>query len=305
MQNNDRLERLHQQIDDALTEYEQVRSHVDSLGESVGAGDVFRFSAASLECVALFRHPDEPALWYVVPADQNPSVGTADVEVRRSNQSGPMTLRCGRGTWVPDDAFDFDKRTGQIIITDVELAREKLSRIVRGGLTPSHEQQELDWDPDYQRWLDEVAQAVETLETSLEATEPLADVRIRLSDFSPNWHSQLKSSVKMPPALAAESGDLLAQAAADHQPAEGAIVGLDLPGELVALNYPDGIRLQYFPGDQETGSHPKVVWTDSDGNPVAVTWQPAPTGMMHSNLVPWTDQTSGFEVDGLRVTIEE
>ena len=72
--------------------------------------------------------------------------------------------------------------------------------------------------------------------------------------------------MKMPPALAAESGDMLAQDGAVDQLAEGTIVGLDLPGELVALNYPDGIRLQYFPGDQETGSHPKVVWTDSDGN---------------------------------------
>ena len=304
MQNNDRLERLRQQIDDAVTEYEQVRSHVDSLEKSVGAGDVFRFRAASLECVALFRHPDESTLWYVVPADQNPSVGTADVEVRRSDQSGPMTLRCGRGTWVPDDAFDLDKRIGQITTADVELARDKLSRIVRGGLTPSHEQQELDWDPDYQRWLDEVTRAVEKLETSLAATEPREEMRIRISDFSPEWHTRLKRPVQMPPALAAESGGLLSETSAHRQPAEGAILDLDLPGELVVLNSPDGIRLQYFPDAVETASHPEVRWHDDDGNPVSVAWRTAPSGMMDSDPVPWADRTSEFAADGCRVTVE-
>ncbi len=302
MQGNDRLEKLRGHIDKAVSEYEQARSHLDNADKTIGAGDVIFFSSGSLVCVVIFPHPDQPSLWYLVPADQNPMVGAADVEVPATVGSGPLTLRCGRGTWIGESALDSSNRVGQIEPGHVELARDKLSQIAGGGLTPSRHQQELDWNPDYQEWLDHVAEAVETLEASLLTGGDPPAVVVAIDEFGPDWSSRMRHPVQTPVALAAESGDPLADLSPDQLP-DGTIIDLGLPGELVVLNDPDGIILQYFPGDDETA--PEVCWHDADGNPVQATWQQTPNGVMACfDPVPWTDRTSEFVVAERTVTIQ-
>lgn len=122
-------------------------------------GDVFAVehtAGFSVEWAILARGGAGNQLLFAVPADAGTFVGSSDVEIADSAPSGPLTLRCRLGGWVDVDHFAPRVRTGVLDGDDVARAWDLCSQIAGGAVIGSADEREVDEDPDYQDWVDEV-----------------------------------------------------------------------------------------------------------------------------------------------------
>jgi len=157
-------------VDAARSRTEKLKPILAGRGTGVAPGDLFLFPLASdlAFCwAALLQHPDDAALWFAVPTDDNPLAGSADLVAGESASGDPVTLRCGLGLWVPQDAFAKAQRAGVLAEADVRQARARLAALARGKLRVSAAQEATENDPAYEAWMTEVAGAEEMLSSLL------------------------------------------------------------------------------------------------------------------------------------------
>ena len=83
-----------------------------------------------------------------IPADSLPLLGAADVAVSGEAGTGPLSLRCDFGVWLPARAFAGEWRGATLEATDVDHARELHAAAADAAAAVS----EIDLDPDYQDW---------------------------------------------------------------------------------------------------------------------------------------------------------
>jgi hypothetical protein len=125
-----------------------------------GPGELVLFpETASLpvEWVVLGRDPSRPGRVLVVPADSHPKAGTADLEVPASSPVAPLTLRCGFEVWLDESRLGRATRTGDVVDPEeVAAARRIQEARERGEAVGSLLAEEVDADPDYQDWIEEV-----------------------------------------------------------------------------------------------------------------------------------------------------
>jgi len=109
-----------------------------------------------IEWAVLERDPGRPGLVLVVPADTNPKAGTADVEVTAGSAAAPLTLRCGFGIWIGEARLSAARRNDILDPQDVSAARRVWKARERGEPVGSLLAEEVDADPEYQDWVEDV-----------------------------------------------------------------------------------------------------------------------------------------------------
>jgi hypothetical protein len=126
-------------------------------GLPAGPGDLFVLPATA----------DLPVEWAIleggaggkllaVPADSGPPAGTADVEVPADAPSGPLSLRCRFGVWLDGGLFQSDLRSGVLAPETVAEALRRVRQIESGTLDRSPLAEEVDVDPEYLDWIQDV-----------------------------------------------------------------------------------------------------------------------------------------------------
>jgi hypothetical protein len=125
---------------------------------------VFRAPAAiGVQWAVLLAHPDDPALLFAVPADDNPLAGTGDLDVPAVAACGPLTLRCGHGLWIPAADLAREPHTGFLEEEYLQQARQLLARLTAAGVESTPAQQDVDDDPEYEEWLEQIEAAREAV----------------------------------------------------------------------------------------------------------------------------------------------
>ena len=135
-------------------------------------GDRYIFAHHALkigiEWACIKKHHDDKDLWFMMPFDRNPLVGTWDIAISKFSEAGAGTLRCGRGIWKHVDDIS---RSGKLMRHQLETeyvneAAERLSAMVN-DLVPTAHRPDVDELPEYQNWLDVVAAAGDFVEFDL------------------------------------------------------------------------------------------------------------------------------------------
>ncbi len=122
-------------------------------------GDLYVLTASSehpVEWAVLEGQPEGGGRVLAVPADGNVLAGSADVAVPASAPCGPLTLRCRFAGWLDAGLFAGQPRIGRLDPGEVERAHRRWSEIGEGIAAGSLLEREVDEDPEYQDWLDEV-----------------------------------------------------------------------------------------------------------------------------------------------------
>ncbi|HKV09767.1 MAG TPA: hypothetical protein VJ725_16615 [Thermoanaerobaculia bacterium] len=158
-------------------------------GRPAEPGDLFHLSrtaAFPIEWALLDRDPKTPGRLLAVPADSNPLLGSADVEVPDSALSGPLSLRCRFGAWLEPPALADGKRTGLLETEFLEQARNHQAALERGENPAPLLAFETDVDPEYEDWVNEVLAPARAALTAPAAEEraPAPVVPLR-----PRWTS--------------------------------------------------------------------------------------------------------------------
>ena len=265
----------------ALEKWKTAQAKIAARDSLPAAGDIYVFSATAeigVEWVIVLQHLDDTALWFMVPFDQNPMAGTWDVPVAESSEAGPGTLRCGRGIWIHVDDIGAGSRSGFLEQWYVDKARSRLAELVNPDHGPVKTRPEVDFDPDYQEWMDEVTAAAERLEFQLRA-EPEV---ISIAGFNTAWLDKLPPRPNQAadrPRLVAESSGLASPADKEPSPQPGHVLAEQLPGTLVAIREGEAVSLLYFPAGTEVD--PKVKFF-ADDTEKPVTWREMPDGAKNS-----------------------
>lgn len=203
----------------------------------------------------------EAKRFFVVPVDQNPLAGSDDVAVPREAPGGPCTLRCGQGVWIDAERLLLEQRIDVLDEEVVDRADRAIEAADVGDSNVSRNENEhrseVDADPEYQEWMDEVQRQVEWL------TEPLP-VALAAEQAKPaalrgpaviSFSSADFRRPTLPP-----SGRIVALAAAPalsweppapDNPAAGIPLRCQIPGELPgilsAILETGGIAIEYIP----------------------------------------------------------
>lgn len=294
MDHASRLESIRKATAEAVQKYTAQRAARAAEGaRPPQPGDVYLFpgpSPVDLHWVALGAHPDKDLL-FAVPADGHPFVGLTDVEVPPSERCGLLVLRCGHGLWIHREEFRPDLRVGVIEERYVRRALDKLGQMAAGKLRGLASQWEAEANPDYEDWMDQVGQAVDTLADALRFREELltpADFRDVLELRSHARAVEAESQY----ALAAASSGALAQL---HEELQRSPVGTPLvrrvnylyPGELFLVLEADGLAVVYLKqGDQPP---PELHAPSPTGTPRPAEWITSPQGTAMRASFPWDE----------------
>lgn len=266
------LEDLQARSNGALEKWKLAQAKIAERDSLPAAGDLYVFSATAeigLEWAVILPHVDDTNLWFIVPFDQNSMAGTWDVAVSESSEAGAGTLRCGRGIWIHVDDLVIGARSGFLETYYVDKARSRLAELVDPNRDVVKTRPEIDFNPDYVEWMDEVTAAAERLEAELRAEPEVISVAV----FSTAWTSALPSrsfQAAHGAMLVAESSGLAALPTSQIPALPGYLMAQELPGTLVAIRDGALIRLLYYPAKTEDA--PAVVFFSGD-DVKSVNWQ--------------------------------
>lgn len=249
--NSEKQKELRSLFIDGLRFQKEKRDRLDTMPRVVSPGELFLFPVdMAVKWCTTFTHSKDDELWYIVPGDEFPEVGTRDVVLPDSCDESPLVFRCGNGIWVHLDDFDFDQRIGQIDRQYVEQIRDHLGRIVKNDLPTVDSLVETDDDPDYIEWIEELSAAVQEFEEQLLRDESAAHGEERTIlpstayNFGTDWMA--KAGIEST-ALAADAAGINEVPRLDSELAPiGAVIDFEGPGVLVAIQYPTEIVFQVF-----------------------------------------------------------
>jgi len=128
-------------------------------GEPAAVGDLFVLPATGgfpVEWLVVERDSRRPGRLFVILADTNSHLGSADLSVPAGVDSGPLSLRCRYGAWCEEGDLDPALRGGRVapelaaraLQRYRELATEAVALPLGDGAEPS--------DAEYEEWIDEV-----------------------------------------------------------------------------------------------------------------------------------------------------
>jgi hypothetical protein len=294
------MENLKAEISAAVEKLERNKRKIAEAPDLPAKGDIYTFAATAglgIEWAVVRQHIDDAALWFIIPLDQNPYAGTWDVAVSEFSEAGAGTLRCGRGIWIHADDIDKGSRSGFIEPDYVDEATQRLAAMVQGEVNSHIHRPDVDEDPEYQEWMEEVTAAAEKLEHQL-LSEPEV---FSLADFSTAWTEAPGIRSNQPTALAAASDGLGAGPEEEIEPLPAIVIAKDLPGVLTAVNEGDGLRIQYHP----VAENESVAVSDiSKSSARPVEWRRCPDGVIESTELIDFDADIKLCVDGTELIIK-
>jgi len=129
------------------------------------AGDIFIFkNPQTMGFQWVILGADNSQYLSMLPADNNPLVGSNDLGVSDRALSGPLTLRCGYQFRINKNKFQKNcLRVGILENWDLQSATDKIQEIADSSVRSTVLQQETDSDPDYEEWIKQVKQGVDAL----------------------------------------------------------------------------------------------------------------------------------------------
>ena len=282
--NSAKREELRQLLQHGLQEYAAKKTIWDRAPAAVTPGDLFFFrttDAVPVKWCVIFAHSRDPRLWFVVPADDFSLVGTRDVAVPPEADEGPLNLRCACGLWVHDEDLDISLRVGHLHFDYIEQVRDHLSRMLENDLPTVESLLDVDDDPDYLEWIEQLAEAVTALEDQLHEVHNGPDViTISAATAVQNWDESVPG-YQLEHVLAADSGTPEIETG---PPPPGLRVPFQGPGDLFAMVYEQGIVLQLFHVD--AASLPRLIVDQASAQPIE--WRKQPN-WLSSSLIPWSD----------------
>lgn len=95
----------------------------------------------------------------MLPADNNPLAGSNDIN------SDLLSLRCGNKFWIHKNMLKNCERVGILDNWNLQYALELVEDIDQGNVRSSVLQQETDYDPEYQGWMEQVKDAVKFIKS--------------------------------------------------------------------------------------------------------------------------------------------
>lgn len=139
-----------------------VRREVEA-GREKGArqrpGDLVVLPATAEHAVEWLLAERDGGRWLLVPADVDPWVGSADLEVAAEETGGPLVLRCRHALWADAAVLADAVASGRLEARRAAAAAERHRRAADGSLDGSPLERETDADPVYRRRDGEVAAA--------------------------------------------------------------------------------------------------------------------------------------------------
>ena len=144
---------------EALERSEAALPPVEEGSRRLGLGDVYVLEETrdfSLEWVLVAHDPADPERFLAIPADGNFLVGSADLELPADSPLGSLALRCRFATWIDARHLRPELKVGVLSGADVAQARRRWLEIGAGELTGSALAREVDDDPEYQEWVEDV-----------------------------------------------------------------------------------------------------------------------------------------------------
>jgi len=163
---------LKAEISAAVEKMERNDERMANAPEGPSTGDLYVFSATAelgIQWAIVRPHVDDAELWFMVPFDMDPFVGTWDINVPEFSDAGAGVLRCGRGIWIHTDDMRLGTRSGFLEADYVDEVKQRLAAMVHGEIVPGTHNPEVDEDPEYQEWIGEVTAAAERLESLIKA----------------------------------------------------------------------------------------------------------------------------------------
>lgn len=135
--------------------WQSARSQTVGSDREPRPGDLFVLEETShlaVEWAVLECDPASHRL-FAVPVDTWRQVGSHDVHVATS-PSGPSSLRCDLGLWLPPETFDPELRSGVLDSADLDRARQTWRSIENGEVDASAAQRETDTELEYRDWIE-------------------------------------------------------------------------------------------------------------------------------------------------------
>jgi len=160
------LEKFRQLSAELARKQEQLREELSKCSSRPQPGDIFIFKYPKTLGIqwVIVGSSQENSQRLVVPADNNPMVGSKDIGISDKALSGPVTLRCGYSFSMSPQQFKKDcLRVGLLEEWDLQYASDMIKRISEKTVRSSVLQQETDDDPDYKDWMEQVSSAREAL----------------------------------------------------------------------------------------------------------------------------------------------
>lgn len=152
-------------------------------GRPTRAGDLFVLEACSeqpVEWAVLAEDPEDSARIQVVAVDSSTLVGSADIAAR-AEQRGPVSVRCGTTAWLAEKTLQASRSTGRLPEEALAQARRKVRLLAAGETVGNAWERQLDTDPEYRLWQEEVLApawaALPKLGPRLRLSEPTATRR--------------------------------------------------------------------------------------------------------------------------------
>lgn len=162
MNERDLQEQLRQRTGEAMVRsfWREAALHRQQTG-SPRAGDVYLLHEnvdSPVEWVVLEQDPAAAGRWIVVPADTNPMAGSSDLCLSADASAGPMTLRLRFAVSVAAGTLDPAMLKGVLESESMNLVREMRERATGVQARATTRQREVDLDPDYEDWIQEVVE---------------------------------------------------------------------------------------------------------------------------------------------------
>lgn len=184
---------------EALDHYEASQKTLVEDGERLPTpGDVYVLEATrvlEVEWVIVAHDPADASRFLVVPADSHVLVGSADVELDDDVSLGALKLRCRFGTWIDATHLRPHLRVGTLEPEDLARARQRWLDIGDGKLSGDVLSLEVDDDPGYQDWVDDVL--VTARQTLIDAQSPRKAVDVAESTAEPKARQSVSSFQKL------------------------------------------------------------------------------------------------------------
>ncbi len=122
-------------------------------------GDTFvlrETSETGVEWAIVERDPSDVRRLRVVPLDDYPQIGSRDVELQLGEPGRVANIRCDLDAWLDVSRFEVEHRTGMLPPEDLREIRHKRAAMTSGEMAASLVEEEVDGDPEYRRWKDEI-----------------------------------------------------------------------------------------------------------------------------------------------------
>jgi len=136
-------------------------------------GDLYALAATAghaVEWLVAARHEAQPRHLLLVPADSDPWVGSADLEVP-AQDGGPLVLHCHHARWIDAAALAGGHRGGRLEASWGAAAAERWRAVEAGTHRGSPVERETDDDPEYRDRNRELAAAAAALAALSAAAE--------------------------------------------------------------------------------------------------------------------------------------